>query len=73
MATYIVWTEQEQRFGNWRVVPGLGTEPVFKTFTIRQKARYSSDNSPEMQERAKRYIETDMQDKPSARVVIIND
>lgn len=70
-ALFITWTEQTQEFSNWRVISGgLGTEPVFKTKTIRKYARWSNDTSEEMRQKAELYIQTDMQDRPDAKVVL---
>lgn len=69
-ALFITWTEQEQVFSNWRVVSGLGTEPVFETKTIRKYARWSNNTSKEMRQKAELYIQENMQDRPDAKVVI---
>ena len=69
-AIFITWTEQEQQFDSWRVVSGLGTEPMFKTVTRKRAVRYSSEVNDQMINQAKAYIASDMQDRDNVKVEI---
>ena len=69
-AIFITWTEQEQQFDSWRVVSGLGTEPMFKTVVRKRAVRYSSEVTDQMIERARAYIQSDMQDRNNVKVEI---
>ena len=69
MTIYITWQEKVSTFKEWRYVGNGVTEPVFQEETVTKRVLYSNDNT--MKARAKEYIKTDMQDRPSAKVIIV--
>lgn len=73
MAIFIQWTETSKEFVSQRYVGGGITVVDMKDVTIIKKARYSNDVTPEMKRCAKEYIKTNMQDTPSAKVVILDE
>lgn len=70
MSVWITWTEQSAEFTHWDYVGNGITEARYKPKTLKKECLFSDDTSPQMIARAKRYVETDMQDRPTAKVIV---
>jgi len=66
-AIYIEWDEETQEFDHWNYVGNGYSDPIFKTVKITKSARYSSEVSEEMIERAEDWIKDQ---RPEGRIVI---
>jgi hypothetical protein len=73
MAIFIVWEEETAEFVEWKYVGGGEYDPIYKQVTITKKARWSNENTKAQREAAQKYIHTEMQDKPTAKVVVLED
>ena len=73
-AIFITWKEEESEFVKWEHIGAdYSPTPVFKTKVVTRKARWSNTVSKEMLERAEQYIKKEMQDRPTAKVVILEE
>lgn len=73
MAIYIEWDEKDWKITDTYALPiaeGGGIKHTYEEITVTKSARYSSDDSEEMQARARDYIASDC---PGARVVVVAD
>ncbi len=73
MAIYICWKEETADFVKQEYIGGGQHMNIYRQRTVTKRARWSTEETPEMFAAARKYIETDMQDRPNAYVGTLPD